>query len=89
MTGLPDLAGHDWPEFPPGLVWLAGAGPGAPGLLTLEALQRGEPVGAAILNPEAAKDFAWDAHRPEPSDEEFEALVARSAPSFSDVAGKS
>lgn len=32
---LPDM---DWPEFPLGLVWLAGAGPGAPGLLTLEAL---------------------------------------------------
>ncbi len=37
-TDFPSLPGHDWPEFPPGLVWLAGAGPGAPGLLTLEAL---------------------------------------------------
>lgn len=38
MTDLPDLPGHEWPPFPPGLVWLAGAGPGAPGLLTLETL---------------------------------------------------
>ena len=37
MNGLPTLSGHEWPEFPAGLVWLAGAGPGAPGLLTLEA----------------------------------------------------
>ena len=27
------LPGLDLPEFPPGLVWLVGAGPGAPGLL--------------------------------------------------------
>ena len=56
----PDLPIRDWPEMQPGWVWLCGAGPGDPGLLTLHglnALRQAEViVHDALVNEEI---LAW------------------------------
>jgi len=60
LTALP-LPGTDWPELKPGWVWLCGAGPGDPGLLTLHALNALRQADVVIydaLVQEAILDWA-------------------------------
>ncbi|SLN55498.1 Uroporphyrinogen-III C-methyltransferase [Roseovarius gaetbuli] len=54
------LAGHDWPELKPGWVWLCGAGPGDPGLLTLHALNALNQADVVIYDALVQQDIlAW------------------------------
>ena len=70
LEALTAQAGIDLPRFAPGTVWLVGAGPGDPGLLTLHAINGLNQadvvvydalVGDDVLNlarPEAGREFA-------------------------------
>jgi uroporphyrin-III C-methyltransferase len=54
-NALPPIPGGEWPQFEAGWVWLAGAGPGDPGLVTLHVLnalnQADVIIYDALVNP--------------------------------------
>ncbi len=87
LAGFPDL-----PEFPPGEVWLAGAGPGDPRLLTVLALHAvtmaDDIVHDALVDPRVLRLARQDAvllpagkrgGKPSPKQDEINALLIERA----------
>jgi uroporphyrin-III C-methyltransferase len=84
MTGPLSVAGLSLPTFQPGEVWLTGAGPGDPGLLTLHALNA---IGQAdiILYDALVNDAVLKLARPEVGLESAGKRGGRPSPSQRDI----
>lgn len=60
MTQDVPLPAHAWPQLEPGWVWLCGAGPGDPGLLTLHAVNALRQADVVIYDALVQEDIlAW------------------------------